>query len=395
MSLKFHWRLLQGGEIRSVTTRATGASQRATGLPDLEHQIDFCRQAEAAGITGLLTDVGASKPDPILLAASLGLATERIEFIVAYRSGLTFPTTFVQQLNTLSALANGRVSLNIVAGHSPVEQRYYGDYLPHHERYTRTEEFLTICHAFWKNDGPVNYCGKYYCLDQGQLNTPFLSPNRSFPEIFIAGGSNEARNLAISQGTLWMRLADTPENLRSSVAPVLAAGKEVGLRMSIIARPTREGAVRAACELLSGLDPAMRDREKEARFMMKSDSVSISATYALAEKEWLNPWLWTGAVRTHGAPAVSLVGSFEEVAQALIEYARIGVTQFILSGWPKLDEMILFGNEILPRVRKTEAELHRETSAQADIRPTLQGVDFAGPGSISGSQKSRPTTARP
>jgi alkanesulfonate monooxygenase len=357
MKLKFHWRLLQGGEMRGVTTRATGASQRATGLPDLEHQIEFCRQAEESGITGLLTDIGASKPDPILLAAGLGLASERIEFIVAYRSGLTLPTTFVQQLNTLSALVNGRVSLNIVAGHSPVEQRYYGDYLAHDERYARTEEFLAICRAFWTNSGPVNFSGKFYRIEEGKLNTPYISPHRPFPEIFIAGGSDEARNLAISQGTLWMRLADTPDNLRSSVAPVLAAGKEVGLRMSVIARPTREEAVHAAYELLARLDPSMRDRENEARFMIRSDSVSINATYALAEKEWLNPWLWTGAVRTHGAPAVALVGSFEEVAGALIDYAEVGVTQFILSGWPKLDEMILFGNEILPRVRKVEAGL--------------------------------------
>ena len=356
--LKFHWRLLQGGESRGVTTRATGASQRATGLPDLEHQIEFCRQAEASGITGLLTDVGASKPDPILLAAGLGLAVERIEFIVAYRSGLTLPTTFVQQLNTLSALVNGRVSLNIVAGHSPLEQRYYGDCLAHHERYARTEEFLAICHAFWQNNGPVNFSGKYYRIEEGKLNTPFISPHRSFPELFIAGGSDEARNLAISQGTLWMRLADTPENLRSSVPPVLAAGKEVGLRMSIIARPTREEAVRAAYQLLAALEPSMRDRENEARFMIRSDSVSINATYALAEKEWLNHYLWTGAIRTHGAPAVALVGSFEEVASALIDYASIGVTQFILSGWPKLDEMILFGKEVLPRVRELESALN-------------------------------------
>ena len=58
--------------------------------------------------------------------------------------------------------------------------------------------------------------------------------------------------------------------------------------------------------------------------------------------------------RTHGAPAVALVGSFEQVANALVDYAEVGVTQFILSGWPKLDEMILFGKEVLPRVRKIE-----------------------------------------
>jgi len=356
MNLRFHWRLLQGGETAGVT-RATASSQRATGLPDLERQIEFCRQAEESGMAGLLTDIGAAKPDPILLAAGLGLATERIEFIVAYRSGMTFPTTFVQQLNTLSALLNGRVSLNIVAGHSSVEQRYYGDYLSHDERYARTEEFLAICHAFWKNSAPVNFSGKYYCVEEGKLNTPFVSPRRSYPELFIAGGSDEARNLAVSQGTLWMRLADTPENLKESIAPVLAAEKEVGLRMSIIARASREEAVCAAYRLVAGLDPSLRDYEKERSFTRASDSVSIGKIYELAENQWLNPRLWTGAVRTHGAPAVALVGSYEEVAQALIDYARVGVSQFILSGWPKLDEMILFGREVLPRVRKLEASL--------------------------------------
>jgi alkanesulfonate monooxygenase len=356
MKLKFHWRLLQGGEARGLT-RATGASQRATGLPDLEKQIRFCHQAEECGITGLLTDVGAAKPDPILLSAALGLATERIEFIVAYRSGLISPTTFVQQINTLSALLRGRLSLNIVAGHSPLEQRSYGDYLAHEERYARTEEFLAICRAFWRDDVPVCFSGNYYRIDEGKLNTPFVSPDRSFPELFIAGGSDEARNLAIAQGTLWMRLADTPEKIQSSIAPVLAANREVGLRMSIIARPTREESLRVAFSLVDGLDSTLRDAEKERRFMLKSDSVSIRETYALAEREWLNPWLWTGAVRTHGAPAVALVGDYDEVARALIEYAALGVSQFILSGWPKREEMLRFGNEVLPRVRELESGL--------------------------------------
>lgn len=245
MKLKFHWRLVQGGQTGGITG-ATGVSQRATGLPDLENQIRFCRRAEECGITGLLTDIGAAKPGAILLAAGLGLATERIEFIVAYRCGLISPTTFVQQVNTLSALLSGRLSLNIVAGHSPLEQRYYGDYLAHHERYARTEEFLATCHAFWERDGPVNFKGNYYRIEEGKLTTSFISPRRPYPELFIAGGSDDARDLAISQGTLWMRLADTPKNLKLSIAPVLAAGREVGLRMSTIARASRQEAVRAS-----------------------------------------------------------------------------------------------------------------------------------------------------
>jgi alkanesulfonate monooxygenase len=359
MSLRFHWRLTQGGE-RPGASRAFQASLAETGLPDVEQQIQFCRCAEESGIDSLLTDFGWSKPDSILLAAALGMATEKIKFIVAYRSGLMCPTTFVQQLNTLSALIHGRLSLNIVAGHSPQEQRYYGDFLSHDERYERTEEFLAVCHAFWRRDGDVNFNGKFYQIENGKLNTPFISDERTFPELFIAGNSPPAQQLAITQGSCWMRLADTPERLQPSIRPVLAAGKEVGLRCSIIARPTRQEAVRAAYALVQSVDVTFKDREKEKEFIQKSDSVGLSLTHELAETEWLAPWLWTGAVRSHGAPAIALVGTPDEIASAVMEYKRIGVSQFIISGWPKLEEMIFFGREILPLIRSQEQEAERQ-----------------------------------
>ncbi len=356
MKLTFHWRLLQGGETPNMT-RAGEGLRRETGLPDLERQAEFCRAAEQCGITGLLTDIGATKPDPILLAAALGMATEKIEFIVAYRSGLIPPTTFVQQINTLSALIQGRLTLNIVAGHSPLEQHYYGDFQDHDERYPRTEEFLAICHAFWRGEGPVNYQGKYYRIEDGELNTPFVSPAGSSPYIFIGGGSEAARTLSISQGSCWMRLADTPAKLQAGSQSVLDAGKELGLRMGVICRPTREEAIRAARALVAGLDPALREKEQEREFTKRSDSVSIRHIYQTADEEWPARWLWKGAVRSHGGAAVAIIGSPEEVASAFIEYGRIGVTQFILSGWPKLEEMIIFGREVLPLIRQKERAL--------------------------------------
>lgn len=354
MALKFHWRLLQGGE-RSAITRASGSSSSSTGLPDLEAQIDFCRKAEQVGIQGLLTDFGASKPDSILLATALGLATTKIEFIIAYRSGLIMPTSFVQQLNTLSALIGGRLSLNIVAGHSPEEQAYYGDFLPREQRYARTAEFLELCLALWRRNGPVTYDGRFYQTKDTRLNIPYVANQRTFPEIFIAGGSNEAQELAIRCGTLWMRMGDTPENLRESNQKVLSAGKEIGLRMAVIARPTHDEAVQAAHELVASLDQSLQESHKESEFVKKSDSVSIKAIYRMAdENEWPAPYLWRGAVRTHGPATVCMVGSPEELACAFMEYKQIGITQFILSGWPKLEEMVYFGTHVLPLVREKE-----------------------------------------
>ena len=351
MALRFHWRLPHGGE--TVGDTRAQYNQLRIGLPDLEAQTDFCRHAEQCGIDSLLTDFGYAKPDPILLSATLGLATSKIKFIVAYRSGLLSPATFVQQLNTLSSLIEGRFSLNIVAGHSPEEQRAYGDFLTHDERYDRTDEFLAICHAFWKEKGEVNFDGKHYKIERGKLHTAFFSSERAFPEILVSGSSPPAQKLAVRHGTCWMRFADTPERIRHDALAISKQAIDVGLRLSVITRPTREEALSAACSLAT----EMKVKGDEKEFVRRSDSYSIKATYELAEDEWLTPYLWTGAVRYAGATAIALVGTPEEIASALMDYKEAGVSQFILSGWPKLDEMIRFGQQVLPLVRIKEQRL--------------------------------------
>src|SRR5436309_1931628 len=251
--LRFHWRLPYAGETSAIVM-ADQSSAPVIGLPDPELQIRFCRCAEECGIDSLLVDFGFAKPDPMLLAAILGPATKKIKFILAYRSGLFSPTMFVQQINTLSTLIQGRILLNIVAGYSPEEQRAYGDFLSHDERYERTDEFLAICRAFWNGDGQVNYTGKHYRIEKGSLKTPFVSPERKFPEIIIGGGSSAAQRLAIRQGTCWMQLADAPEKIQETAAAVLAHGVEVGLRVCVIARPTHGEALKAAQALIEGSD---------------------------------------------------------------------------------------------------------------------------------------------
>jgi alkanesulfonate monooxygenase len=351
--LRFHWRMLQGGETAGVP-RGTQNRLVEIGLPDYAAQVGFCRRAAAAGFDSLLVDFGFAKPDPILLSVALGLAVKDITFIVAFRSGLMSPVTFVQQLNTLSALIGGRFSLNIVAGHSPAEQRAYGDFLDHDRRYERTDEFLAVCHAFWRGERDIDFVGQHYQVEKGNLNTPFVSAARRHPEIYIAGSSKPARRLALSRGTCWMRMGDTAENVGRDAAGVLEHGIELGLRMSIVARPTRDEAVAAAHQLVEQLGPAGSERTVESDFIRRSDSPSMKDMFRRAEREWLAPTLWAGAVRTHGPAAIALVGSPEEIARAILEYRQAGVSQFIFSGWPKVESMEFFGREILPLVRRME-----------------------------------------
>lgn len=352
--LRFHWRLPYAGETTGMAM-ADQARASAIGLPDPKAQIEFCRHAEECGIDSLLVDFGFAKPDPMLLAAMLGQGARKIKFILAYRSGLFSPVMFVQQLNTLSALINGRLLLNIVAGYSPEEQRGYGDFLSHDERYERTEEFLAACRAFWSGETEVNFNGKHYRIEKGKLKTPFVSPDRSSPEIIIGGGSAQAQKLALKEGTCWMQLADAVEKIRADVSTVLESGVEAGLRLCTVARATHEEAVEATRSLIDGEHHA-RKLDGQTAFIQKTDSVSFKAAYQRGDTEWLTPTLWTGAVRFQGPTAISLVGSPAEIADAIMEYKDIGISQFILSGWPKLEEMIYFGQEVVPIIRQREAE---------------------------------------
>jgi len=187
----------EAARYRIESTSSTSPASR----PDMKGWVHFTRHAEEAGIESVLVALNRYEPDPLMLSCALGQATKQLKFIAAYRSGLMQPTIFVQQINTLSGLIQGRVDLNIVAGSSTLEQRGYGDFLAHDERYARAEEFLAVCNAFWKASGEVDFDGKYYRVARGKLHTPFLAADRAAPEIYVSGHSEQSERLACSQGS--------------------------------------------------------------------------------------------------------------------------------------------------------------------------------------------------
>lgn len=316
--------------------------------PEMEGWIRFAEHAEEAGIYSVLIALNHYEPDPLMISCALGRATRRLKFIAAYRSGLMSPTIFVQQVNTLSGLIDGRIDLNIVAGSSTAEQHGYGDFLAHDERYARAEEFLAVCNAFWRSTAEVDFEGKFYRVEKGKLNTPFIAPDRTSPEIYISGHSAPSEQLALSQGTCWTRVVDTPEKLAPAVSRMRAHGLRVCLRLGLICRPTREEAIAVAESILP-------EDKREKTTSLKDDSQMYrEAASVNSDSTWLNRNLWTGLVPHYGPVWTVLLGSPEEIAAAFLEYMKIGVTDFIISGWPEIDEVDRFGTDVLPLVRDKE-----------------------------------------
>ena len=363
MKLRFHWVLPKAGEVnldapqspqsaalyrREALLRASPAAR-----PDMDGWTRFARRAEESGIESVLIALNSHEPDPLVVSCALGQATRNLRFIVAYRPGLIGPTSFVHQINTLSTLIQGRVAVNLIADSSAAEQHGYGDFLDHDERTERNREFLTICNAFWCNGDEVNFDGRHYQVEKGKLHTPFSGRDRHAPETYVSNQSANADRLPGS--TCLLRVADNPEQLRSWTGAVRSRGMEAGLRLCVVCRPTREEAVSVVQSLLPQASQAAAQSVAHGDHSQMSHEASDSVN---SDNGWLTQSLWAGLAPHYGPVWTALVGTPEEMAGSLLEYKAIGITQFIMSGWPEIDEVTNFGRYVLPLVREGEEKGH-------------------------------------
>jgi alkanesulfonate monooxygenase len=350
--LRFHWSLPT-----ATTNRLRGVLSPTTQDPtaDLQGQLEFCRRADKLGIDSILLPIGYQRADPVTLAGVFGAATEKLRFMVAARSGVVSPTYFVQQINTVSAVTNGRVSVNVVLGHSSAELRYYGDFLDHDERYRRTDEFWCICDALWRREFPVDFAGEYLRVEGATINNQFVSPERNRPEVYFSGSSSLATQITLAHGDSLLCIAEPPDELADRIRPALDAGAAVTIVCTQLSRSSREEAVRDAYDLAK--DAAERSKNARQHFQRENvESEGFKRAYELSERDsrWATSYLWSGLVPYMGPPTVALVGGPEEIVDAIFEYRDVGVTQFLFQGRPDFDTLIFFGEEILPRIRRRE-----------------------------------------
>ena len=69
------------------------------------------------------------------------------------------------------------------------------------------------------------------------------------------------------------------------------------------------------------------------------------------------PRLWNGISRVRVNLGTAIVGDPDQVAAELAAYWRLGIDEFILSGFPHVEECRRVASDVLPRLR---AAIERE-----------------------------------
>ncbi|MFE2347174.1 LLM class flavin-dependent oxidoreductase [Kitasatospora cineracea] len=367
----FHWFLPTGGDGRDPggVTAVQGRTGAATRRPaDVGYLAQVARAAEQAGFTALLAPVGLGCVDPWILAAALTQHTSRIGFLVAFRAGFASPTLLAQQADSFRRFAGGRLRLNVVTGGDPAEQRAYGDHLAHDERYARTDEVMAALRDLL--DGKrVDRQGEHLHLDGARLVDPAVE--HPVP-LYFGGASPAAEQVAARRADVQLLWGEPPSAIGERITRLRAIAAEqgrtlrYGLRLHVISRDTAEQAWAEADRILSGIDPAAV-RASQARFaaMDSTGQARMTALHgggtATARDLLVAPNLWAGIGLVREGAGTALVGSHDEVAARLAEYRALGVEEFILSGYPHLEEAYRVGEEVVPRVRALVA---RQDAAQ-------------------------------
>ncbi|AWC81062.1 MULTISPECIES: FMNH2-dependent alkanesulfonate monooxygenase [Serratia] len=341
------WFLPTHGDGRYLGTAQGG---RPVDLPYLQQ---VALAADNLGYYGVLIPTGKSCEDSWLVAAALAPLTRRLRYLVAVRPGLQPPSLAARMAATLDRLSDGRLLINVVTGGDPVENKGDGIFLSHAERYEVTQEFLTVYQRLLQGD-KVDFSGKHIRVEGAELLFPPVQENG--PPLYFGGSSPEAIDIAAGQIDTYLTwgepLAQVAEKLAAVRQRAERQGRKLsyGIRLHVIVRETEDEAWAAAERLIAHLDDDTIAAAQQIFARMDSTGQRRMSELHGGSRESLRigPNLWAGVGLVRGGAGTALVGNPQQVAARIREYQALGIDNFILSGYPHLEEAHRFAELVMP-----------------------------------------------
>ncbi|RAI59962.1 LLM class flavin-dependent oxidoreductase [Roseicella frigidaeris] len=321
----------------------------------------FAQAHEAAGFDRILVAWGSSSPDALLVASHAAAATTRIGFMVAHRPGFIAPTLAARQFASFDQFSGGRAGIHVISGGSDAEQRKDGDFLPHDERYARSEEYLALLKRLWTEPKPFDHAGRYYRFEGGFAEVKPLQ--RPHIPVFFGGSSDIAIEIAGRLADVYAFWGETLDQARETIARVRAslarAGRDpAGLRFSMSFRPVLAGTEAAAWARADAIIERIRALRATGSGGRKPESIGSQRLLEAASGGRVrDSRLWTEVAAAVGAGSntTALVGTPEQVAESLAAYHALGVDTFLIRGFDPLEDAEEYGRSLLPAVRDAVA----------------------------------------
>jgi len=350
---KFDWFIPIDGDGVHLGTR------RAERPPTFEYLSAVVQTAERLGFYALLIptrfvnglfDEAAPLVETWTMATALAAVTHRIRFLIAVRPGFVAAGLFAQMVATLDQISHGRVDINIVPGGIANDFERLGVNIDHSGRYEQAEELMRACRALWTG-GATDFAGTYINL-RGARCAP--APE-VMPRFYQGGASPRAEALTARQADVYLMWIEPHEQIAERLERVSAlyraAGRTpyFGLRAHLVVRDAAEAAWSMANDLIAHADASVLEQRRTVMTGTPMTGQQVQAQRVAEHR--VGPHLWNGLSTVRVNCGTAIVGTPEEVAEELYGYWQLGIDEFILSGYPHVEECERVSQDVLPRLR--------------------------------------------
>ena len=274
-----------------------------------------------------------------------------------------------RKIATFDHLTGGRLAVHIITGKTDEEQHGDGDFSPKAERYRRAAEYLELMKLAWSSRAPFDFVGEFYRVTGAASDVhPLQEPH---PLIFFGGASPRALEMGARHCDVYAiyaePLASTRERIAAFRAQAAGFGRTVGFNVSV--RPiiaAREGdAWDKADRILAGMTGKKGWSRQEGAAGPVDNAGKRLFGFAL-ERDVHDERLWMPIARATGALGNTscLVGTPEQVADAMLRYYGLGVDSFLIRGFDPFNDTVEFGRELIPRLKAGALEIDRRRAAE-------------------------------
>jgi alkanesulfonate monooxygenase len=342
-----------------IAPRVSSEILPSSGPPfDAEVVAETALIHERAGFDRVLIGYFSDAPDGFLVGAHAASVTERLGFLLAHRPGFVAPPVAARKLATLDQLSQGRLAVHIITGGSDAEQAKDGDWTDHEARYRRTAEYVSLLRRTWIELAPFDHEGEFY-RTRGTYSEIRCRQQPHIP-IFGGGGSDAAIRALAQHVDIYMLWG---EPLKDTALFMDRVRREAALSgrnptFSLSTRPILAATEGQAWDRARAILDRVLINRGGAPAPKRQNIGSQRLLQAAAEAEVHDTCLWTPLAVATGAQgnSTALVGSPETVAQALLEYYKLGATTLLIRGYDPRPDAVQYGEELIPRLRELVAD---------------------------------------
>jgi alkanesulfonate monooxygenase SsuD/methylene tetrahydromethanopterin reductase-like flavin-dependent oxidoreductase (luciferase family) len=279
-------------------------------------------------------------------ATSLLALTKRITIFSTINAQMFHPLIAAKQFATADQVGHGRMGMNVVCGWNQDEFSMFGiDTGGHEKRYTYGREWLEVIQRLWRETEEFDYDGELIKL-KNLISDP-KPYGGSRPLILNAAASPAGRDFATDLSDVLFTLLADPEQGKASVEAVRKLAKAKG-RNDIqvftagfyVCRPTRQEAV----DYYHYYTEQMADEEAYEHLReLHFQNTSLREAQSARELKMRH---------IGGNGSFPMVGTPDDVANALKLVHDTGYGGIAASFVNYLDEFPYFRDEVLPRLER-------------------------------------------